>query len=125
MGTPLSKGRVENLRRGRPFWEYLADYDIPATIFKMPGNFPCKSEKVKMVSGMGTPDLRGGYGSFTLFTTSSQYSNREISGGMVVPVQFRNNFAELRLSGPENSLRRDIQKRLFPSRYGGIKNIMS
>jgi len=102
---PLVAGRVENLRKGRPFWEYLADYDIPATIFKMPGNFPCQSDRVDMVSGMGTPDLRGGYGSFTLFTSLVPENADEITGGIVVPIDFRDNTADTVLEGPRNTLR--------------------
>jgi len=101
---PISGGSVENLRKGKPFWEYLADHDIPTTVFKMPGNFPCQSKKVDMVSGMGTPDLRGGYGSFTLFTTRSVESFGEVTGGMVVPINFHRGMAEAVLPGARNTL---------------------
>ena len=76
---PLSQGRTELLRQGKPFWEYLAERDIPTTIFKMPANFPCTRGKVDMVSGMGTPDLRGGYGSFTVFTTAPESFKKDIT----------------------------------------------
>ncbi len=103
---PLSGGKVELLRQGRPFWDYLADRDIPTTIFKMPANFPCEGEGVNMVSGMGTPDLRGGYGSSTFFTTSPTESMKEISGGTVVPIQFDGGRAVTALPGPENTLKK-------------------
>ena len=74
---PLSQGRVENLQQGIPFWDLLAEYDIPTTLFKMPANFPCKSGDIEMVSGMGTPDLRGGYGNFTFLTSDPQVMHRE------------------------------------------------
>ncbi len=102
---PLTSGTVLNLRKGKPFWNFLADYDIPTSIFKIPGNFPCQSDRVSMVSGMGTPDLRGGYGSFTLFATSPPANHNRITGGMVVPLTFVDGLAETRLSGPENTLR--------------------
>lgn len=101
---PLKAGNVENLRKGKPFWEYLADHDIPTTIFKMPGNFPCQSARVNMISGMGTPDLRGGYGSFTLVTSSPPANADEITGGAVLPIHFENGYAETLLPGPDNSL---------------------
>ena len=41
---PLVGGGAEPLRHGKPFWEYLAEYDIPTTIFKMPANFPCRNK---------------------------------------------------------------------------------
>lgn len=104
MEIPLKAGTVKNLRQGKPFWDYLADHDIPATIFKMPGNFPCQSARVNMISGMGTPDLRGGYGSFTLVTSSPPDNADKITGGAVLPISFNNGYAQVILPGPENSL---------------------
>jgi len=107
LDIPLASGDVKNLRQGKPFWDYLADHDIPTTIYKMPGNFPCLNKRVDMISGMGTPDLRGGYGSFTLFTTAPPANQDKITGGMVVPFDFQDDYAEVSLSGPENTLRHD------------------
>jgi predicted AlkP superfamily phosphohydrolase/phosphomutase len=102
---PLSRGKAEILRKGKPFWDYLAERDIPATLFRMPANFPCESGKAEMVSGMGTPDLRGGYGSFTLFTTASERYQRVKTGGKVIPITFSENRAQTELPGPPNTLR--------------------
>ncbi len=111
---PLSSGQANLLRKGKPFWDYLADYDIPATVFKMPGNFPCKSKNVRMVSGIGTPDLRGGYGNFTLYSTSPKYATEKISGGVVVPVRFKGQMATSRLTGPKNMLQIDQPETYVP-----------
>ena len=113
---PLSAGKVTNLRQGRPFWDYLADHDIPTTIQKMPGNFPCQHAKVDMLSGMGTPDLRGGYGSFTLITTAPPDNADKITGGVVVPINFTDNYAKALLAGPDNTLRRDHPPVTIPIR---------
>ncbi len=102
---PLSGGGTELLRKGKPFWKYLAERDIPATIFKMPANFPCLDDGVKMVSGMGTPDLRGGYGNFTIFTTDKKHLEANYSGGTVMPAVFKQGRALAMLPGPANSLR--------------------
>ncbi|MDY6853848.1 MAG: alkaline phosphatase family protein [Thermodesulfobacteriota bacterium] len=104
---PLSRGQSENLRKGKPFWEYLAEYDIPTTIFKMPANFPCESEDVRMVSGMGTPDLRGGYGSFTLITTAPNLFKKDMTGGKLQPITFHGQKALTHLPGPANTMKRD------------------
>ena len=61
---PRGSGGVELLRRGRAFWEYLADAGLDVTIFKMPSNFPPADERVRSISGMGTPDILGTYGVF-------------------------------------------------------------
>lgn len=114
LNIPLSQGYTELLRQGKPFWEYLAERDIPATVFKMPGNFPCQSDDVDMVSGMGTPDLRGGYGSFTLYTTMPSRFDKDLTGGRVVKVSFRDDRAEVNLSGPVNTLREGSPEVLVP-----------
>ena len=111
---PLSRGRTELLRRGKPFWHHLAGRDIPATLFKMPVNFPCKSGKVDMVSGMGTPDLRGGYGNFTVFTTAPEQFKKDITGGRIMPVVFRENEALMQLSGPANTIRKGNPESAIP-----------
>ncbi|MEK7214269.1 MAG: alkaline phosphatase family protein, partial [Chloroflexota bacterium] len=37
---PLSRGKATLLRRGKAFWEILAEHGIPTTIFRVPVNFP-------------------------------------------------------------------------------------
>ena len=85
---PLEEGETRLLRKGRPFWDYLTDRDYPATIFKMPANFPSVEGPAEMVSGMGTPDLLGGYGTFTMFTTAPEQYPPDITGGRVIRVYF-------------------------------------
>ena len=63
---PLSSGRVELLRRGQPFWEVLEARGVPTTIIRMPANFPPSGTATRELSGMGTPDLLGTYGTFAL-----------------------------------------------------------
>jgi len=103
---PLDQGETRLLRKGTAFWEPLGKRDIPTTIFKMPANFPCQSSSVKMVSGMGTPDLRGGYGNYSVFTTAPEHYGKDLTGGMVIPVNFRRGRFDARLPGPENSLKK-------------------
>jgi predicted AlkP superfamily phosphohydrolase/phosphomutase len=103
---PISRGRTESLRKGTPFWKYLADHDIPTTLFKMPTNFPSSDIKgVRMVSGLGTPDLRGSYGNYTVFTTAPEKFKRDVSGGRILQVRFDGEMLKAELPGPENSLR--------------------
>lgn len=101
---PFSEGKVENLRGGKPFWEYLDENGVPTTIFKMPGNFPSKSGNVRLISGMGTPDMRGGYGSFTYFTTAPEKVKKS-DGGIIVPIVFKDNYVKVALEGPINTLK--------------------
>lgn len=105
---PLSGGSVTNLREGKPFWEFLEKKEIPATLFKMPGEFPVKSKSARCVSGMGTPDLVGSYGTFTLFTSNPvPDSRKDITGGNVLPVRIVDNKILGDLPGPVNSMRKE------------------
>ncbi len=101
---PVSSGKIENLQQGKPFWEFLTERDIPTTLFRMPANFPCRGGAADMVSGMGTPDLRGGYGNFTLLTDAPQNFKPNFAGGRLVKLDFRENLAASYLPGPANTM---------------------
>ncbi|MBM3296878.1 MAG: hypothetical protein FJY83_04690, partial [Candidatus Aminicenantes bacterium] len=104
---PLSSGRVVNLRRGRAFWQHLEDHDIPATVFKMPANYPPVSSRQRTLSGMGTPDLLGSYGICNYYTTRVLDINQDIGGARVHEVYVIGNRVDARLPGPVNSFKAD------------------
>ena len=108
---PLSSGRVELLRRGQPFWEVLEAHGVPTTIIRMPANFPPSGTATRELSGMGTPDLLGTYGTFAYYTSEPFASSSDASsGGVVVPVTVRNGLIETTLEGPANPFRTDQRK---------------
>ncbi len=111
---PLNAGETLNLQQGKPFWAYLSERDIPTTLFKMPANFPCEGDNIDMISGMGTPDLRGGYGNFTVFTTTPESFQEDISGGRILPVGFSDNRSTVHLPGPANTLKKDAPETSVP-----------
>ena len=102
---PRDGGDMLLLRRGKAFWEYLADHNIPATIFCVPSNFPPVEGPFRSLSGMGTPDLLGGYGSFSYFTDDPppEDPEHEITGGKVFPVDVVDGIVEAVITGPKNS----------------------
>jgi len=100
---PLKGGSVEQLRRGKAFWEMLEEHRVPTTIYRMPVNFP-PSRSGHSLSGMGTPDLLGTPGTFTFYTDHPPENADKISGGKVVPVQVKEYEVNAQLMGPENSL---------------------
>jgi predicted AlkP superfamily phosphohydrolase/phosphomutase len=102
--VPRSGGGVELLRRGRAFWEYLAQAGIDTTIFKMPSNFPPVDCRVRSISGMGTPDIQGTYGIFSYFTTDPP-EDTDVGGGRIVPVTLRDNRFASDIVGPPNICR--------------------
>lgn len=105
--VPLSKGGIHNLRGGTAFWNYLVDNGIPATVFRVPSNFPPSESNARTFSGMGTPDLLGGYGSFSFFTDDVSISTDELTGGRVIFVNINNGKVKAELGGPPNLLRKE------------------
>lgn len=103
---PLSKGQVVSLRRGTAFWQILADHHIPVTVIKMPTNYP-PIPVGRAISGMGTTDLIGTFGTFTFYTDDLEEISRSVSGGHIVKVPMVESRAVLQVDGPANSLRKD------------------
>jgi len=68
---PLGGGKVTLLRHGTPFWQVLEERGVPAWVLRMPANFPPSGLATRELSGMGTPDILGTYGTFSFFTTSA------------------------------------------------------
>ncbi|NIO49285.1 MAG: hypothetical protein GTN73_07620 [Candidatus Aminicenantes bacterium] len=104
---PLSGGNVKNMRKGRAFWQILEDYDIPATVFKIPANYPPVATKQRTISGMGTPDILGSYGIFNYYTTETKELKEDIGGGRIHPVNVIANKVEARIPGPVNTYKKD------------------
>jgi predicted AlkP superfamily phosphohydrolase/phosphomutase len=108
---PLTGGDVLLLRHGPPFWEELARRGIETTIVRVPANFPPDGKATRELSGMGTPDLLGTYGTFTFFTSDpSARSETRVNGGRIVAVRPVGGAFRATLRGPTNSLRADAQE---------------
>ncbi len=104
---PLRGGEVKNLIKGKAFWQILDEYDIPATIFKIPSNYPPVPTKSRTLSGMGTPDIKGYYGLFNYYTTQPTEVNEDIGGGRIHQVYVIGNRVEAKLPGPTNTFRKE------------------
>ncbi len=104
--VPLSKAGVRSFRKGRAFWEILAEHDIPVTVIRMPTNYP-PVEAGQALAGMGTPDLEGTFGTFTYYTDDPLETSRAVSGGRFVAVEAKDHRVILPIEGPPNTLRRD------------------
>jgi len=103
---PLSGAKVELLRKGEPFWNRLTDEGIPVKLIKLPVDFPPDKGKAKILSGLGTPDMRGSQGSFTFFTDDARSITDVTSGGIIVPVRdYGDKCYVCPIRGPENSMR--------------------
>ncbi|HEX4231797.1 MAG TPA: alkaline phosphatase family protein [Bryobacteraceae bacterium] len=105
---PLSQGRVVRYLHGEAFWQFLDRAGVPATILRIPDNFPPIESRSKTLSGMGTPDMSGTFGTFTFFTNDPLATAEDVSGGRIVPVRLdQTNRTELTIQGPPNNLRKD------------------
>jgi len=99
----FDSGSVELLRRGDAFWTVLEEHDVPTTIIRMPANFPPSGTAGKEISGMGTPDVLGTYGTFSLYTTDPFAPGTEsVNGGDVFQVENKAGRIDAKLYGPDN-----------------------
>jgi len=104
---PLGSGSAEQLRKGKAFWEFLDDAGVPNYVYRIPANFPPIAAKGETLSGMGTPDLRGTYGTFTFYTDDPTAAAGAVEGGEIVQVKVANNRVTSQLIGPMNTFRKD------------------
>ncbi|UCG32565.1 MAG: alkaline phosphatase family protein [Phycisphaerales bacterium] len=96
------------LRRGTPFWEYLTEAGVPATVFRMPTQYPpgeSKGAELISLTGMGTPDLLGGYGQFSYFSSNPATARKTVSGGRIYPLKRKSRDSTAgELIGPPNPM---------------------
>jgi len=105
---PLSGGEVRNLRGGKAFWQVLEEHDVPATVLRIPSNYPPVRSKQRTLAGMNTPDLKGTYGIFNYYSNESKAVSQEAGGGgRVHDVYVVGDRVEAKLPGPANSFRAD------------------
>jgi predicted AlkP superfamily phosphohydrolase/phosphomutase len=63
---PLSRPALANTRSGTPWWDLLVAHGVDTEVYRIPGNYPVPESEAKVLAGMGTVDMRGGYGTYTL-----------------------------------------------------------
>jgi predicted AlkP superfamily phosphohydrolase/phosphomutase len=93
--------RAVNLRRGVPLWEVLGAAGKSSTVLRCPCTYPPDSVRGQMLSGMGVPDLRGGLGTSTFYTTCEAVTPRE-SENVVQPQPVGDRVFTTHLIGPRN-----------------------
>jgi len=108
---PISGGEAPQLlRQGQAFWQPLVEQGAAAKVFFLPSNYPVQGAtgpgELETISGMGTPDLRGGLGEFTFVTPQAPLRGRQVTGGKLVYANLwgASHRDELELEGVENYL---------------------
>ncbi len=99
---PLTEQVQINLRYGEPFWNRLEAAGIQTHIMRMPANYPPSGTAFRELSGMGTPDLLGSYGTFSYYGTGLFVIRKSMDGGNIYPVEVEQNRIEAKLIGPVN-----------------------
>jgi len=66
---PLGKPELRLLRKSKPFWKILGEYNIWSTVLRVPITFPPENFRGAQLSAMCVPDLLGTQGTFIFFTT--------------------------------------------------------
>ncbi|MGH7823245.1 MAG: alkaline phosphatase family protein [Candidatus Binatia bacterium] len=108
---PLRSGKTELLRRGKAFWNLLEERGVPATVVKIPANFPPEPSRARTLSDMGTPDMRGTYGTFFFFGTETPGGKTgSVSGGVIERVTVEDGRVRASVPGPQNPFRADLER---------------
>lgn len=113
---PLGSPDIELLRHGRAFWQVLEDHGVPATVVKIPANFPpAPSERAESMAGMGTPDLMGTYGTFQILTDDPAWKGKSLNGGVMHALDFHGGQrAQSSLAGPPSPLKASADAMSLP-----------
>jgi predicted AlkP superfamily phosphohydrolase/phosphomutase len=78
---PLSAPKIELLRKSQSFWKIVSSKGIYSAVLRVPFTFPPEKFYGTMMSGLGTPDLRGTQGSFS-FYAEQRPENSDLSEGV-------------------------------------------
>jgi predicted AlkP superfamily phosphohydrolase/phosphomutase len=103
---PTSGGGVRLLRKGKTFWQMFGERGLRSTIFRIPVNFPPVQAPGRAFAGMGTPDIVGSLGTFSLYTDRRADWPPTVSGGEIYGVSVKSNRVDAQLNGPPNTFRR-------------------
>lgn len=101
---PWETDDTKNLRSGKPFWAYLTEAGIPATVIKIPTNFPVEETATRAISGMGTPDVVDSLGVATYYTSDPDETIEQLSAEELIHIRVNSGRVDAELLGPPNGL---------------------
>ena len=100
---PLGDGELKNRRQGTPFWVDAERNGQRATVLRVPVTYP-PDPISHMITGMGTPDLLGTQGTYTLLATR-RMSGAENGGRIVLAPVGEDGVVRAELVGPAHPLK--------------------
>jgi hypothetical protein len=101
-------------RQGVPFWDYLDEAGIYSVFYDLPSDYPPSPSKYgyhRSLSGLGTPDMLGTYGTYQHFAEDGPIRTKDEGGGRCSIIFFENETSRpaLKLIGPQNRFLRNPQ----------------
>ena len=102
---PLENAQVINHRSGTPIWEITKQNNIHTMCLHVPDTFPAEEISGEMLSGLGVPDIRATWGTFTYYSNDVDDMNTEM-GGKLVKVNIVNDKISTSIFGPKNRFRK-------------------
>ena len=91
-------GEYINPVSGDTFWIKAAQAGQKATVVRWPVTFPAQGKGVRMLAGLGTPDVKGTLGRYAFYTDKDLDDTH--SRGAIVKVKFQGGWAETHVYGP-------------------------
>ena len=94
-------------RNGIPFWDYLDEAGITSKFYDIPANYPPSQSRHGhhcCLSGMGTPDLLGSYGTYQHFSEDGPIRMKHGGASMKSMLFFEDEQAKGVLYGPDNDM---------------------
>jgi predicted AlkP superfamily phosphohydrolase/phosphomutase len=115
---PVQRPFAINNRKGATFWQLLSDQGIHSTVIRVPQTFPPDPNPGgRLLSGLGVPDLRGTFGTYTLYTSEPKSTKENTEkGGKIVVLEAPPGTTEIKaiVYGPFNKLFGDPPEILLP-----------
>jgi predicted AlkP superfamily phosphohydrolase/phosphomutase len=101
---PISKPKIELKRKSQSFWKIVSSKGIFTSVLRVPFTFPPEKFDGLMLSGLGTPDLRGTQGTFS-FYSDKEGEDFDISEGVfekLEQVEDNSDTYKGKIKGPAN-----------------------
>lgn len=90
-------------REGESFWQKTARAGIPSVLIRIPVTFPPETvPHGRLLSGLGVPDIRKTFGTFSFYTTEPVEVGDTEMGGKIIPVRLEGNRIHTFIWGPRD-----------------------
>lgn len=114
---PYQRPTVRNTRQGDTFWEVAGEHGIASTVVRVPATFPPRAyDRGEILAGLGVPDIRGTFNTFSFYTTGpllKRVAEDTEMGGKIIEISLLDGEADSYIYGPRNRLF-DEPKEILP-----------